>query len=211
MSPGSSEPTPLVIYGAGGHGQVVAEAARLAGMYVLGFVDDVAQQPAGLRLPVLKPDDPQLEKAALIVAVGQNDARRQLMIKLHGQGRPLVSVVHPTAIVSSSVEVGPGSYVGAGAIINPHTAIGTGCIINSGAIVEHHCRIGEFTHVAPGVTLGGNVTVGEACLVGLGATVLPGKRIGNGATVGAGAVVTHRVAEGATVTGVPATAVGHEI
>jgi acetyltransferase-like isoleucine patch superfamily enzyme len=46
--------------------------------------------------------------------------------------------------------------------------------------------------------------VGPGASIGSGATILPGIRIGRRALVAAGAVVAHDVADGATVSGVPA-------
>ena len=46
--------------------------------------------------------------------------------------------------------------------------------------------------------------VGRGASIGTAATILCGVTIGAGALIGAGAVVTHDVAEGATVAGVPA-------
>jgi acetyltransferase-like isoleucine patch superfamily enzyme len=46
--------------------------------------------------------------------------------------------------------------------------------------------------------------VGRGASIGSGATILCGVTIGERAMVGAGAVVTHDVAAGATVAGVPA-------
>jgi acetyltransferase-like isoleucine patch superfamily enzyme len=47
-------------------------------------------------------------------------------------------------------------------------------------------------------------TIGESVWIGTGAVILKGVTVGDGATVGANAVVTHDVAPGATVAGVPA-------
>jgi maltose O-acetyltransferase len=55
-----------------------------------------------------------------------------------------------------------------------------------------------------GVRVSGDVRVGARCLVGSGAVILQGLTIGDDAVVAAGAVVTHDVAAGETVAGVPA-------
>ena len=195
---------PLAIYGAGGHGLVVAESAEAAGFLVIGFLDDSVTLDRVGRWPVL--NDTKLGEAdfAVIVGIGDNFARRRLARDMHDAGIPTANVIHPTAWVSPSATVGRGVYIGPNAVVNAEAKIGDGAIINSGAIVEHHCRIGAFSHAGPGAKLGGNVGVGELVLVGLGASVLPNVQIDDDATVGAGAVVIDDVPRGATVVGVPA-------
>jgi len=65
---------PLVIYGAGGHGRVVADAARAAGLELLGFLDDAAP-PAAADETLLDAADPRLKAAGFIVAIGDNATR----------------------------------------------------------------------------------------------------------------------------------------
>lgn len=195
---------PLVIYGAGGHGQVVAEAARAAGMRVVGFVDDAPPAETVAGLPVLSLDHPDAAGAAFHVAVGDNATRQAILRRLSEQGRALCGVTHPTAFVSDSATIGEGVFVGPLAVVHTQARLGDGVIVNSGAVVEHHNDIGACVHVAPGAVLGGGVTAGERALIGLGARVLPGVTIGRDATVGAGAVVTAGVGDGETIAGVPA-------
>ena len=56
----------------------------------------------------------------------------------------------------------------------------------------------------PGATVAGQVLIEDEAVIGTNATVLPNLRIGSRAIIGAGAVVTHDVAPGTTVIGVPA-------
>jgi len=115
-----------------------------------------------------------------------------------------LTLVHPTAYVSPTAEIGQGVYIGPKAVVHAFANVGNHAIINSGAIVEHECVIGENSHIAPGAVLGGNVRVGRDTLVGIGSRVLPGIQVGAGATVGGGATVVRTVVAGTTVVGVPA-------
>jgi acetyltransferase-like isoleucine patch superfamily enzyme len=60
-----------------------------------------------------------------------------------------------------------------------------------------HSRCGRPRRAAP-------VVIGDDAYIGAQAMLMPGVRVGAAAVVGAGAVVTHDVADGATVAGVPA-------
>jgi sugar O-acyltransferase (sialic acid O-acetyltransferase NeuD family) len=202
---------PLVIYGAGGHGKVVADAARSAGYHVVGFIDDSPSR-AGTRiwdLPVVCWDEFSAQpepwrRAAFAVAVGVNGVRARIQSRLEEAGGEIASVVHARAIISPLARLGAGTVVLGGAVVNPDAVVGRGCIVNTGAIVEHDCEIGDFVHLSPNVALGGTVSIGDRSHVGLGAVVLPGVRVGADVTVGAGAVVIRDVPDGTTVVGVPA-------
>ncbi len=200
------QPAPLVIFGAAGHGTVVADAAVLAGHALLGFLDDREQAALAPADQLLSQNDPALAGASFIPAIGDNDARAAVTHKIEQLGGAIVNVIHPTAAVSPHATLGHGVYVGPQAVVNAHATLGDGCIINSAAIVEHHCTLGDFTHVAPGAVLGGGVTLGDHTLVGLGARVLPRLCIGTRCVIGAGAVVTRNFDDQLLLVGVPAVA-----
>lgn len=201
----------VVIVGAGGHGQVVADIFRAQRNPVVrcaGYVDDAEtlKNAVFVGLPVIGQVATlaDIPHEAAIVAVGDNELRSRLQRRLSAAGERFTVARHPAAVLADDVTIGAGTMISAGAIVNTGSAIGQGAILNTGCTVDHHASIGDFVHIAPGVHLGGNVTVGEQALVGIGAIVLPGVTIGARAIVGAGAVVTRDVPSDATVVGVPA-------
>ena len=203
----------ILIVGAGGHGQVVADifrALRAAGHAAaeVAFLDDdpACQGCRFLDSPVLGTVDrlSRIRHDAVIVAVGDNATRARIFRSFTGAGEQMAIGAHPRSTIARDAALGPGSVVCAGVVVNTGTTVGRNVIINTGATVDHHSVIGDHVHVAPGVHMGGAVHVGEGALVGIGAIVLPGVRIGAWSTVGAGAVVTADVPAHATVVGVPA-------
>jgi sugar O-acyltransferase (sialic acid O-acetyltransferase NeuD family) len=201
--------TRLLIWGASGHGKVVAEVARRSGFSILGFLDDDPTRWGGAWQGSIVVGGTawirsQTQVNAVVVAIGDNRGRARLQLEVEKLGVQLPFLCDPTAVISSTASVGPGTVVCPLAVINPDAEVGRGVIINSGAVIEHDCRVGDFAHVSPNATLGGGVHIGLRTHVGLGASVLPGIHIGDDAIVGAGAVVTRPVARGATVRGVPA-------
>ena len=207
----------LLIWGAGGHGKVVADLARSCGIDVVGLVDrDPAKQgrvvePGGARVVVSEAQLTELRLAgtalpegatAVVIAVGDNEARQQAAASV---GEWLSeALVHPVAVVSPSAALGPGTVVFATVVVNAGATVGAGAILNSGAIVEHDCMVGEFTHISPGAVLAGGATVGNGTWVGAGAVILEGRKVGPRCLVGAGAVVVKDVPADTIVAGVPA-------
>ena len=135
-----------------------------------------------------------------IAAIGDNRARQ----RLRGQ----MTVIHPTATISPSAEIGRGSFIAARAFIGPKAKVGRGAIINTGAIIEHECAVGDYAHVASGAVLSGRAQVGDGALVGAGAVIRLGQRVGAWATVGCGAVVVKDVPAGEKWAGNPARKMG---
>jgi len=204
----------LLIIGAGGHGRVVADAARHAGGWSrIEFFDERWPELQSLDgHPVVGNLSQLLLRAApvwpagtdLIVALGDNARRLALSHEFAEKGATLATVVHPSAVVSESVKLGAGSVVFAGAVINPGSVIGRAGIVNTGALVDHDARIAEGVHVCPGVALAGGVSVGALAWIGIGSCVIQGVKIGERALVGAGSVVIRDVAPATTVAGSPA-------
>lgn len=207
----------LLFVGGGGHALVIAEAAQTlfeqSGLKPVGCLDDddhPALSSGSGAVPRLGPLS-ELGRFAgehlnWILAIGSPSVRRSVLNDLPGALTlgSAWTVVHPSAVVSPSAQLGRGVFVGPGAIVHARARVRDHAIINSGAIIEHQCEVGENAHVAPGSVLGGEAVVEDDAMVGLGARVLPMRRIGAGAMVGAGAVVLENVDAGATVVGVPA-------
>jgi sugar O-acyltransferase (sialic acid O-acetyltransferase NeuD family) len=203
----------IIIVGAGGQGAIVADAlqrAREAGAaeVATGFVDDLESRwgTEVLGLPVLGPlrTLPSLEHDAIVVAVGDNAARRELTGLLLAAGERLATARHPFTSVAPSATIGAGSMLSAGAVILPRAAIGCGVIVNTRASVDHDSVVGDFAHVSAGATVGAECRIGGEALIAVGATVTSRMHVGARATIGAGAVVVRHVPEGVRALGVPA-------
>lgn len=204
---------PVILIGGGGHARVLIEALRLQGRQILFATDDDEGLHGGevFGVRIEGPDGCVLEIPAdsvgLVNAVGSVTApigRRRVFEQFVERGYRFEQVIHPTAVLASSAELGEGVQVMAGAVIQPSAIIGPNALINTRASVDHDCVIEAHVHVAPGVTLSGGVHVHDTVHVGTGATVIQGIDIGREAVVGAGAVVVRDVEAGAIVLGVPA-------
>ena len=198
----------VVVVGAGGHAHVVVDVLLATDNTVVAALDrnpDLSGRK--IRGVVVANDDrsvSDMDHDAVIVAVGDNEARRHLFSALAEAGETFVTAVHPSAVIAPDVILGDGVLVCAGAVINPAAIVAENSIVNTSASVDHHCQIGPHVHIAPGARLGGECVIAEGVLVGIGATLLPRVRVGRNATIGGGAVVTTDVEEDSVVAGNPA-------
>ena len=198
--------SPLLIFGAGGHGRVLVDAALLMHRWSRIVVSDRKlpenQSELLTGIGLLTVTAAQALDPSVHVAIGNNQFR-QREAGAWGHER-LVSVVHPTAVISVFSSMGAGCFIAAAAVIGPSAQLGIGVIVNHGAVVDHDVEIGSFSHIAPNASLGGHVKLGQRVLIGSGAVVLPSIVIGDDVTVGAGSVVNANLLESGTYAGIPA-------
>ena len=194
-----------IVIGAGGHAKVVIATLQAAKIEVSGVYDDDKSRWGAylMGVPIQGPIAvlAENEEQNAVIAIGSNAARRRLADELKLRW---ISAVHPRACIHSSVKIGEGTVIFAGAVVQPETVIGAHVIVNTGGTIDHDCVLGDYVHTAPGCQLAGAVQVGEGAFCGIGSAVIPGMKIGAWATVGAGAIVVRDVAAGTTVIGVPA-------
>lgn len=212
----------LVIIGAGGFGAIAACAAEdinavaiqgnhLALWDVVGYADCDATKRgtchAGRAVHGTIEDlarDSDGRELWFFCAIGNNDARAKMVRLAEKFGWTPATLVHPSAIVASTAEIGPGSYIGPAAVVSFNAKIGAHVIIDMHVSVGHDAVVKDFCAVFPGARVTGRCRVGEYALVGSNATLLPATIVGDRAVVGASSLARGRVEPDTTIFGVPA-------
>lgn len=204
----------IVIWGAGSHALVVADAIISNGEEVSCFVDTVNPSAVGanlMGLPVLTSFQDvavlcQEEKCQPEIAIGFGHcAARALLLKnVILWMMELKTVVHRSAYVSPKAKLGCGVYVGPNTVVEADCYIGDGVILNSGSVICHESIICSATSICPGVSIGGKAKVGEMTWVGIGSTIVDKICVGSRCFIGAGAVVVKDIPSQSLAYGVPA-------
>ena len=137
----------LVILGAGGYGQTIADVAAQSGKYdSICFLDDHSTRQdvigrCGDYATFIAED------TVLYPAFGNNEIRLIWIEKLLAEGADVLTLVHPTAYVSPRASMGAGTIVLPKAVVMTDAKVGKGVIVNCGAIVDHGCIIEDGVHV----------------------------------------------------------------
>ncbi len=177
----------LYIYGASGHGLVVADIAKACGYDEIIFIDDGENKHPSFEEIKNNTEIP------IALGVGVNAVRKKLFKKIEEAGFAIATLIHPSAIVSDNVMIGKGSVVMPGVVINTHSTVGKGAIINTASVIEHENTIGDFAHISPGVALAGNVSIGDLTHIGIGSSIIQGVTVGSACLIGAGSVVIRSI------------------
>ena len=204
----------VIILGAGGTGGDVLDwfaelAAQGLSYCPKGFLDDDERKwGTDVRsLPVLGPLGLALEypSARFVDALGSpsNFARRPDLLSAIPEDR-FLTLVHPRAHLSRTVQIGSGSLVYPQVAISSSVRIGSHVTILANVVVNHDTVIGDYSIVASSASLSGGVRIGACCYIGAGSHLIQRAVVGDGSLVGMGSMVIRDVPPRTVVVGNPA-------
>ncbi len=204
-----------VCLGGGGNAKVLIDIILKTGNCSLVGITEVSEDLSKKKIhavPIIGGDEmlPRLFAEGVkfafvgVGAIRGTSQRMKLYQKIETIGFTPLTIIHPSAVIASTVKLGKGGCFMAGTIINPYTKIGNNVMVNTRSIVEHDCVVDDHVCISPGAILGGEVTVGEQSFIGMGALIKQGVTIGKNVIIGMGAVVLDDIPDGETVAGNPA-------
>lgn len=167
----------LLILGAGGFGQSIAEVAELLGKWKsISFVDDrwPEQQQAGHYTIITNIQSLQtsnLHSFEAIIAVGNNQLRQKWQQLLLDLSIPIKTIIHPQTVIAPSVKIGQGVSIMAGCVIGTNTIIQDGVILNIGTLLDHDVMIEHFSYLSVGVKVAGGQIIPPRSFLEVGTNV----------------------------------------
>lgn len=205
----------IIIVGGGGFGRElvshVGDAHRAGLLPQLGgYLDDAGPVLAAFGyygdvefLGTLDEYQPQAHDL-FTLAVGNPRTKKHIAERLRTRGARFATVVHPSAITSTTCRMGEGVIVGTHAGPGVDTRLGNFVTLNSYSGIGHDASIGDFTTISGHVDITGGTQIGEGVFIGSNASILPRVKIGDWASIGAGSIVYRTIKAGSTVYAPPA-------
>lgn len=145
----------ILLIGAGGHSAVVTETILSLKnekdnlIYeCIDYLDDYSEKAIG-KVQELQAIGKKYDEA--FCCIGNNILREKIIVEILNLGMNLPVLIHPSAYISPSASIEPGTIVEPKAIINSNSNIGKGCIISTGAIIDHNVKIENYCHINAGV------------------------------------------------------------
>ena len=211
----------IIIVGSGGFGREVyqwtcdwIDAQTSKDHEIGGFLDIDPDQLNGFEIPVphLGCEDTYSinENDRFIIAIGQPEKRQIVASKLQAKGGQFFNLIHPTAVVSSSVSIGKGVVVCPFATLCPNTTVGDFALLNIYSSLGHDAVLGACSVMSPYSTLNGFAEVKENVFLGTHAVVVGGRVVGKGSRISAHATVFTDLKPGSTLLIKPPTLVSRK-
>jgi len=203
----------LIILGAGGMGRQVLSFAKSCDGYgkeydIKGFLDDNldALKDFSDYPPVLGTvDGYEIEKDDVFInSIGDVQNKKRCIYKILDKGGDFLTLIHPSAQVSSGTKIGKGCMISSFVGIGTETTIGDFCLIQSKATIGHDVHIDDFARIDCNVVLIAGVNVGKDVCIHTSSVINHDVTLGEGSTVGALSFVIRNVKPGTTVFGNPA-------
>lgn len=172
--------------------------------FVKGFIINIENKKQAniFNLPVTN-EDTLTDNCLLICGIG-TPKRKNWINQLENKKMTFDTLIHPTAIIDSSVKIGIGSIICANSVLTCDINIGNHTIINVNSSIHHDCQIGNFVTIGPGSNIAGKINIKDECFIGAGVTIVPGIKIGKSVYIGAGSTVVSDIPDNFMAYGVPA-------
>jgi len=212
----------LIIIGGFGNGTVVHSTVEDINAVhpqwdVIGFLNDRETEPIN-GVPVLGKIEKSIVDEFLkdsdihffytLISVKMNHKflwkLNQLEIPLHR----FATIIHPTAVVSKSANIGYGTSIQPFVSVGPNVTIGNHVQIYAHALVGHGAHLDDYSYVANNACIGADVHLLEGAYLGTNATTLEFITLGKWSITGLGAVVLKDVPDFAKVVGNPSRIIG---
>lgn len=184
----------LLIVGAGGHGRCCLDIARSMNIYdEINFLDDNNVGTVINDSIIIGTMDEMssyyIEYENIFIAIGNNEVRKQLLLKAERIGYNLVNLISPYSVISPYAHINKGCVVFPHVVVEANSSIGNGCIItanttiNHDAVIEDYCLIYSNTVIRPNALIKSLSRIGSECSVSFGAVVKAGSDIFDGTVV----------------------------
>lgn len=196
----------IIIIGAGGHASEIVEYIECMNFSkysstisfdIIGIIDDDFQNFSKYDynykyLGTITNHEYQ-KNISYVIGIANLKYRKNIVEKFLTNGCKFTNIIHPTAMIAKTANIGTGNVISHNVSIGPLANIGNFNVINSRVTIGHDSSIKDFNFLSPVVALGGNTSLESHNLIGTSACTIPGISIGSSNTVMAGMVLNKSI------------------
>lgn len=140
----------------------------------------------------IQPDD------YFVLALGNNVVKRMLVERIRSFGGKFTTLIHPTATIAKTAQLGEGNIICPFVMIGPNVIIGDFNHLTSQSIISHDSIVGDYNFFATAL-LCGHTVVGDDNYMGIRVTTIPEITIGNRNKLQAGMIVDKNIDDDSTL------------
>lgn len=201
----------VIIVGAGGFGREVyrwANDSLPAAQYqTKGFLSHRPEELDGFDLDArILGDDTSYaiqENDRFLLAIGDIESKKRIVERMKARDCRFISLIHPSAIVTSSAKIGEGVIICPFALVSDHVVLGDFVMMNFYSSCGHDAKVGKYGILSPYASVNGFATIEDQVFLGTHATITGYRKVGQGAKISANSVAMEDVPARAFVFGVP--------
>lgn len=202
----------LVIIGGGGLAREIYDLAmvcygHLTDFRIKGFLSIEQTNIEDLGYPKILSNSSEYvieEEDVFFCAIGGVLRRKKVVETILNKGGVFINLIHPSAIISPSVNLGIGIAIKSYCVISSDVTIGDFTFLQSSVIMGHDVKIGRFCQINSFSFFAGYVQISDCVTVNAGAKLIQNVKVEEEAVIGVGSVVLTKVKKGTTVFGIPA-------
>jgi len=179
----------IIVYGAGRASRIIIEVLSAQGHNIIGLIDDNSRihnnEKYGIKILgdyfyLLKFAKEKDFFVSISIAAPNLMANRAIIFnKLKDEGLNFINVVHPTAYISPSANIGVNNFISPFVSIDAGTIIGDNNRICTHATIDHDCTLGDSNFVGPKAYIGSCSQIGNNRIFDTGQIVPPFSEIKN--------------------------------
>lgn len=146
-----------------------------------------------------------MEEKLAIICVGNARVRCKLFDEIAATPLRFGQVVHPSAYIAATAELGGGVIICPLAFVGPFAKLEDNVAVNVHAAIGHDAVLQHSAVISPAAAVNGYARCGVASFVGAGAILYPGVSLGDYSKLSAGSVLARSAGDGHLMHGNPAT------
>lgn len=138
-----------------------------------------------------------------VVAIGDPTIRRKAVETLLNKNAQFLKIIHPTAVVSPTAQLGEGVVLAPFTLVSEKTVVGDFSYLNFYSSLGHDAKVGKYCFLGPYAHLNGGAKLEDEVFMAAHSMVAVNKTVGQGSKISANSAAMKDIPARSLVVGVP--------